>query len=130
VVLDTGTGDEVRERLRHVLPDYLVPAAVVPLDALPLGRHGKIDRRAITRRPAVLTPAQEIVTASFRALLGIDVVDAHGDFFALGGHSLSAAVLASRLRAVGVPCSLRDVLHRRTVARLAELVPTTPAGVP
>jgi amino acid adenylation domain-containing protein len=133
VVLDAGTGDEVRERLRQVLPDYLVPAAVVTLDALPLGRHGKIDRRAITvgvRRPAVLTPAQEIVTASFRALLGIDTVDAHSDFFALGGHSLSAAALASHLRAVGVPCSLRDVLHRRTVARLAELVPTRPAGKP
>jgi amino acid adenylation domain-containing protein len=128
VVLEAGTGDEVRERLRQVLPDYLVPA-VVTLDTLPLGRHGKIDRRAITvgaRRPAELTPAQEIVTESFRALLGIDTVDAHSDFFTLGGHSLSAAVLASRLRAAGVPCSLRDVLHRRTVARLAELVPTTP----
>jgi len=129
VVLDAGTGEQVRERLRQVLPDYLVPA-VITLDTLPLGRHGKIDRRAVTRRPTVLTPAQEIVTASFRALLGTDAVDAHSDFFALGGHSLSAAVLASRLRAVGVPCSLRDVLHRRTVARLAELVPTTPAGVP
>jgi amino acid adenylation domain-containing protein len=127
VVLDreAGTGDTVREHLRRVLPDYLVPS-VVALDALPLGPHGKIDRAAITvRGPATLTPAQEIVAASFRTLLGIDAVDAHSDFFALGGHSLTAAALANQLRALGVLCSLRDVLRHRTVARLAELLEGT-----
>jgi amino acid adenylation domain-containing protein len=123
---DTGTGDAVREHLRRLLPDYLVPAEVVTLDALPLGPHGKIDRAAITvREPATLTPAQEIVAASFRTLLGIDAVDAHSDFFALGGHSLTAAALANQLRALGVLCSLRDVLRHRTVARLAELLEGT-----
>lgn len=126
VVLDSGTGDEVRTRLRGLLPDYLVPAAVVRLDALPLGPHGKVDRAALrpaaTTRTASLTPAQELVAARFRALLGVDSVDAHSDFFALGGHSLTAAALANQLRARGVTCSLRDVLRHRTVARLAELV--------
>jgi amino acid adenylation domain-containing protein len=125
---EAGSRDAVREHLRRVLPDYLVPATVVTLDALPLGPHGKIDRAAITsapREPATLTPAQEIVAASFRTLLGIDAVDAHSDFFALGGHSLTAAALANRLRALGVLCSLRDVMRHRTVARLAELVEGT-----
>lgn len=116
VVLDSGTADTVRACLERVLPDYLVPA-VVPLDALPLGPHGKLDR------PAMLTPAQEIVAALVRGLLENVVVTARSDFFALGGNSLSAAVLAARLRAAGVPCSLRDVLRLRTVARIAELVP-------
>jgi amino acid adenylation domain-containing protein len=138
VVLDgggehTGGADEVRSRLRRILPDHLVPV-VVTLDALPLGPHGKVDRAALpaahrpkTGTPA-LTPAQELVAGLFRVLLGIDAVHPHSDFFALGGHSLSAAALASRLRASGVPCSLRDVLGRRTLARLAELVPTTCPG--
>ncbi|MFE0022568.1 amino acid adenylation domain-containing protein [Amycolatopsis sp. NPDC059021] len=132
VVLDRGTGEDVRTRLRHVLPDHLVPSAVIALDALPLGPHGKIDRSALpsiarTPRP-VLTAPEELVAAPFRDLLGILDVHAHSDFFALGGHSLSAAALAGRLRARGVPCSLRDVLRRRTVARLAELVPIGAEG--
>lgn len=119
VVLENGTGEEVRERLREVLPDYLVPASVVALDALPLGPHGKIDRAALP----VLTPAQEVVATHLRALLENPDVHAHSDFFALGGNSLIAAALAARLRALGVECSLRDVLRLRTVARLAELMP-------
>jgi aryl carrier-like protein len=76
----------------------------------------------------VLTSVQELVAAAFRAQLGVPAVDADSDFFALGGHSLSAAALAARLRAVGVPCSLRDVLLRPTVAQLAEFVTATTKG--
>jgi amino acid adenylation domain-containing protein len=133
VVLDSGTGTEVRERLRTLLPDYLMPSAVVTLDALPLTPHGKIDRAAVSMTvrqptPARLSPAEDLVAAAFRALLGIRAVNAQSDFFSLGGHSLSAAALAGQLRAMGVPCSLRDVLRRPTVAQLAELVPTGPEG--
>jgi aryl carrier-like protein len=75
-----------------------------------------------------MTPAEAVVAAAFRSQLGVVSVAPDSDFFALGGHSLSAAALAARLRARGVPCSLRDVLRRRTVARIAELVPDTPEG--
>ncbi|WP_284742357.1 amino acid adenylation domain-containing protein [Amycolatopsis sp. RTGN1] len=131
VVLETGTADGLRDRLRDTLPGYLVPAVVVEAGALPVGRTGKVDRTAvrIAPRPAALTPAESMVAAAFRTQLGIAVVAADSDFFALGGHSLSAAALAARLRARGVPCSLRDVLRRRTVADLAELVPDNPEGV-
>ncbi|MFE6614678.1 amino acid adenylation domain-containing protein [Amycolatopsis sp. NPDC057786] len=134
VVLATGTAARLRERLRAVLPAYLLPSAVIPLDAMPLGPTGKIDRAALAppvpvRRTVVLTSTQKLVAAAFRVQLEVPAVDADSDFFDLGGHSLSAAALAARLRAQGVPCSLRDVLLRRTVARLAELVPTTEKGV-
>ncbi|WP_219150595.1 amino acid adenylation domain-containing protein [Amycolatopsis sp. TNS106] len=134
VVLDTGTVARLRERLRAVLPAYLLPSAVIPLDAMPLGPTGKIDRAALAppvpvRRTVLLTSPQRLIAAAFRVQLEIPAVDADSDFFDLGGHSLSAAALAARLRALGVPCSLRDVLVRRTVARLAELVPTTEKGV-
>ncbi|KZB79717.1 amino acid adenylation domain-containing protein [Amycolatopsis regifaucium] len=133
VVLGTSSLAEVRERLRAVLPTYLLPAAVIPVEAMPLGPNGKIDRTALAPfvpapSASVLTPEQALVAAAFRVQLGIPAVDADSDFFALGGHSLSAAALAARLRARGVPCSLRDVLLRRTVARLAELVPTLAKG--
>ncbi|MER6670571.1 amino acid adenylation domain-containing protein [Amycolatopsis japonica] len=133
VVLDTGSVDQLRERLRAVLPAYLLPSTIIPLEAMPLGPTGKIDRSALTppvavRRTIVLTSTQELVAAAFRVQLELPAVDADSDFFDLGGHSLSAAALAARLRALGVPCSLRDVLLRRTVARLAELVPATEKG--
>ncbi|MBN6038362.1 non-ribosomal peptide synthetase [Amycolatopsis sp. 195334CR] len=132
VVLGTGTADELHERLRRVLPAYLVPAAVVPLDALPLGPHGKIDRAALPvpseapSRP--LTPAEELVAAAFRTVLGVREVTASSDFFTLGGHSLTAAALAGQLRMLGAACSLRDVLLRPVVAQLAELLPHSQEG--
>ncbi|HET6708157.1 amino acid adenylation domain-containing protein [Amycolatopsis sp.] len=134
-VLGAGTPEDLRERLRRRLPEYLVPV-VVEVDALPVGRTGKIDRAAeidrtatrIARRPAPMTRAEAVVAAAFRSQLGVTSVAPGSDFFALGGHSLSAAALAARLRARGVPCSLRDVLRRRTVARLAELVPDSTEG--
>ncbi|OXM60887.1 amino acid adenylation domain-containing protein [Amycolatopsis vastitatis] len=124
----SGSGDDLRDRLRETLPEYLVPAAVVEAAALPVGRTGKVDRAAARIEPRRLTPAETLVAAAFQGQLGISEVTADSDFFALGGHSLSAAALAARLRARGVPCTLRDVLRRRTVARLAELVPGRPEG--
>ncbi|MFC4856115.1 non-ribosomal peptide synthetase [Actinophytocola glycyrrhizae] len=139
VVLDQGCGPDtaadIRGRLAAGLPDHLVPAEVVPLAALPLDAHGKVDRSALAPpgramanpRSATggepLSPAQEVVAELFRTLLGVGTVDAHSDFTALGGHSLTAAALADQLRGRGARCSLRDVLRLRTVARLAELVP-------
>jgi acyl-coenzyme A synthetase/AMP-(fatty) acid ligase len=125
VVLDDDAGQvDLRQRLRTMLPDYLVPADIVPLNALPLGPNGKIDRAVSLRHvDESMTPAQELVATAFRYVLGASVIAAESDFFDLGGHSLAAAALAARLRASGVPCSLREVLRRRTVALLAELVP-------
>lgn len=134
---DAVTATVVRDRLLRLLPGYLVPSAILTVDALPVGRHGKVDRTAlppITVRAAPcasLTPAEAIVAREFRSRLGLDsfdALDAGSDFFALGGHSLSAAALAGRLRALGVPCALRDVLRLRTVARIAELVPSAGQG--
>ncbi|WP_309112759.1 amino acid adenylation domain-containing protein [Saccharothrix sp.] len=110
---------DVRDRLREVLPDYLVPS-VVALDRMPVGPTGKVDRRG-------MSSAQRLVADLFRAVLGdVRGVTPTSDFLDLGGHSLAAAALAARLRVVGVPCSTRDVLTLRTVARLAGLVTAHP----
>jgi amino acid adenylation domain-containing protein len=99
--IDTAS---LRKTLAAQLPDYMVPAAFVPLQHLPLSANGKIDRNALPqtelqkntyRHPR--TPTEEILCRVMAEILDIDQVGADDDFFELGGHSLSAARVASRL---------------------------------
>jgi amino acid adenylation domain-containing protein len=124
----------LRRRLAESLPDYMLPAAFVELDALPLSPNGKIDRRALpapgTGRPeleepfaAARTPVEEVIVGVWSEVLGVERVGVRDDFAELGGHSLHATRIASRLRetfAVEVP--LRALFESATVARQGELV--------
>ncbi|XRQ14395.1 amino acid adenylation domain-containing protein [Actinomadura welshii] len=130
---------EIRAHVATLLPDYMVPAAVVVLDGpLPLTPNGKLDRRALpapdwasmtgAARPA--TPRQWELAALFAEVLGLPEVGLHDDFFELGGHSMSAMRLLGRVRAVlDAGLALRDVFDAPTVAALAERL-GAPAGRP
>ncbi|HEU0076774.1 MAG TPA: amino acid adenylation domain-containing protein, partial [Longimicrobiaceae bacterium] len=118
---------ELRELLRERLPEYMVPSALVVLDALPLTPAGKLDRRAL-RAPAAPagipaspgTPTEEILAGIWAEVLGVERVGADAGFAALGGHSLQATRIVSRVRqALGTELPLRAVFEEPTVAGLA-----------
>ena len=124
--------DELRRFLRDRLPEYMLPAVFVLLDALPLMPNGKIDRGALRApdrsRPelnkafvAPRGPTEEIVAEIWAQLLDIERIGIHDNFFDLGGHSLLATQLMSRVRETfQVEIPLRRLFELPTVASLAE----------
>nr|WP_241156386.1 non-ribosomal peptide synthetase [Mycobacterium avium] len=127
----TGTADpaEVRTALAQRLPVYMVPAAVVALDAIPLTPNGKLDTRALPtpeystgeyRAPE--SPTEEILAGIYAEVLGVERVGVDESFFELGGDSILSLQVVARARAAGLTCRPRDVFVEQTVARLARVV--------
>jgi hypothetical protein len=126
---------ELHEELTRRKPEivsYLVPAAVVALDSLPLNQNGKVDRGALPP-PAGCLPVEqalvlprndleETVAALWREVLHLDEVGVHDNFFDLGGHSLTLLNVHGKLRAIVKPreLSIVEMFEHPTVASLAE----------
>ncbi|UXA69071.1 amino acid adenylation domain-containing protein [Xanthomonas prunicola] len=131
--------DALRTQLGARLPDYMLPAAYVPLAALPLTANGKLDRRAL---PAPDTDAlatqvyvapegerETLLAALWSELLGIERVGRHDSFFALGGHSLLAVRLISRIRtALGLELPLATLFAQPRLADLAQALHSAAAS--
>jgi amino acid adenylation domain-containing protein len=132
--------EALRTALKARLPDYMVPAAFVSLDALPLTGSGKIDRRALPEPdwgavsgqvPSVpRTPTEAKLAAIIAELLGLrSPVGVSDNFFALGGHSLTATRLMARIRTVfGVDLPIRVLFSDPTVAGLAAALAAAGGG--
>jgi len=122
---------QLRQALRDRLPGYMVPSAFVALDKLPLTPNGKLDRAALPapqdsamaagdsyEEPS--TPTQARLAAIWAQVLGVEKVGVNDDFFALGGHSLTALQLATRVReAWGRTLNMRWFMAHPTVAEMA-----------
>ncbi|MFD8430174.1 amino acid adenylation domain-containing protein [Streptomyces coelicoflavus] len=124
----------LRARLREVLPDHMVPAAVVVLDRIPVTVNGKLDQAALpaprydsASGHAGGDPVEELLAGVFAEVLGVDRVGPDDSFFDLGGHSLLAMRLVARVGAVlGTELTVREVFETPTVRALAR----TAAGGP
>ncbi|CQD13135.1 linear gramicidin synthetase subunit D [Mycobacterium lentiflavum] len=127
----TGTADptEIRSQLAERLPSYMVPVAVVVLDALPLTVNGKLDTRALPAPEfsdvdsyrAPTDAIEEILAGVYAQVLGVERVGVDDSFFDLGGDSILSMQVVARARAAGVVCRPRDVFVEQTVARLARV---------
>ena len=128
----TGSADpaDLRAQLGERLPGYMVPAAVVVLEALPLTVNGKLDVRALPapgytdrdRYRAPSTPSEKILADIYAQVLGVERVGVDDSFFELGGDSILSMQVVARARAAGLLCRPRDVFVEQTVARLARVV--------
>src|SRR5207302_8379609 len=128
------TVSKLRRHLAEKIPDYMIPSTFTMLNALPLTPTGKVDRRALPdpgrERPELShpyvgprTPLEEMLTAMWAEVLDVERVGIHDHFQDLGGHSLAAMSLVSRVRArFHVDVCLRSFFGTPTVAGLATAI--------
>ncbi|MDX1996532.1 MAG: non-ribosomal peptide synthase/polyketide synthase [Thermoanaerobaculia bacterium] len=135
----TVSAAELKAHAGSRLNDYMVPAAIVELPALPLTVNGKLDRAALPApdlapagdgvREAPRGAIEETVAAVWSEVLGVPVTSRHDDFFALGGHSLLATKVLSRLKQrLGVTLPLRALFEAATVEETARAVAALQRG--
>jgi acyl carrier protein len=127
---------KLRGFLKESLPEYMLPSAFVPLDALPLTSNGKIDRKALPALDAVgfmpdegyvapETPLEVSLATMWSEVLRVPKVGTKDNFFNLGGHSLLATQVLARVRETqGVDIPLRTLFEAPTVTALAEAIET------
>ena len=118
----TGTADSARIRaaLAERLPAYMVPAAVVVIDALPLTVNGKLDKRALPapeyqdtdRYRAPVSAIEEILAGVYAQVLGVERVGVDDSFFELGGDSILSMQVVARARGAGVLCRAARCFRR------------------
>ena len=131
---------ELRNFLARTLPDYMVPAAFVFVEALPLTSNGKLDRQALPAPDFAMAKGhwqaprslqEEILCSLFTEVLGVSGVGIEDNFFELGGHSLLATRLMSRIRiGLGIELPIRSLFEAPTVVELAKCLPATQPARP
>jgi acyl carrier protein len=125
--------EELYKSLKQRLPSYMVPARFVALDKLPLTENGKVDRRALKEpedwrdvQQTYVAPRNEIeerLATIFAEVLDVEKVGIHDSFFRLGGHSLIAIKLRSRIRdGFNVELPIATIFSSPTVAELSEAI--------
>lgn len=129
----------LRGELARQLPEYMLPAAFVTLDALPMTPNGKVDREALPAPVTVVAPVaqppvndtERVVAGIWGDVLGLRHVSRHTSFFDLGGHSLQLLQVHSRLRErFGPDLTIVDLFKHPTVSALAQRLTVTQDRLP
>ncbi|KAF9957565.1 hypothetical protein BGZ72_001655, partial [Mortierella alpina] len=125
-----GLAHALRSHIEERLPVYMIPAAFVRLDAIPVTANGKVDRRALPEPQedafarqeyeAPLGETEEAIAAIWSELLGVNQISRHDSFFALGGHSLLVVKMLDRLHRLGLTVSVRVLFESPTLSVLAQ----------
>ena len=122
---------ELREYLKHRLPDYMLPAAYVTLDTVPLTPHGKVDRKALpapdTDRPNLVeefvppqTRMQHLLVSIWKSVLSLEEIGVQDNFFELGGDSIHVIQAVARANEMGLRLTTRHLFQFQTIAELLE----------
>jgi amino acid adenylation domain-containing protein/non-ribosomal peptide synthase protein (TIGR01720 family) len=131
------TVGDLRSFLKDTLPDYMIPAAFIVLDELPLTSSGKIDRKALPAPDqadrldtgeAFVAPRSDVEEALCRIWAGVlrlEQVGVHDNFFAIGGDSILSIQIVARAQQAGLSITPRQLFQHQTVAELAEVAGTT-----
>jgi len=129
----------LRDFLKTTLPHYMIPAAFVYLDALPLMSNGKVNRKALPApdldRPnleaayvAPATPAEQTLAAIWSEVLGIEKIGVHDNYFSLGGASIQGLQVIAKANAAGLPLTPEMLFEYQTIAELAAIAATSQAA--
>ncbi len=125
--------NELRDYMSETLPDYMIPDYFVKMDQLPLTPNGKVDKKALPK-PAETrlneqryvkptNPVEEKLAKIWQAVLDVDQISIHDDFFEIGGHSLKAMVLSSQVhKQFSVDLPLREIFARPTIHKQATYI--------
>ncbi len=128
-----ANANDLRDYLRKRLPDYMIPSAFVMMDALPLTRNGKVDRRALpepdvarsefqSQYAAPRTLAEETLAEIWAEVLKMNRVGVDDNFFALGGDSIRSIMVRSRAQQRGLAISHQQIFQHQTIRELAQVV--------
>lgn len=132
------TVEDIRKHLGTHLPEYMVPAAFIQLQKMPLTANGKLDRTALPLPGSVRpnleeayvepqSPFEKTFAKIWSQVLGIATIGIHDNFFALGGDSIRSLQVLSLARQQGLQFNLQQLFRHQTIARLAELENAGPA---
>jgi amino acid adenylation domain-containing protein len=136
----TVTGSEIRDFLAGMMPEYMIPAAIIFMDQWPLMPNGKVDRRALPSPTLLMlegeyvaprTSVEKVLASIWSDVLGVERVGVNDNFFELGGHSLLATQIMAQVReSLQVELAVRSLFEEPTVAGLASILLETSSEPP
>jgi amino acid adenylation domain-containing protein/non-ribosomal peptide synthase protein (TIGR01720 family) len=123
----------ILEKLALVLPDYMIPAALVAIESFPLNSSGKINKNALPNPEFTSlsndyiepkTQVEKEISEIWQEVLGLEKVSIIDDFFRIGGDSILSIQITNRIKQAGFSCQVKDIFEYKTIVKLAEYLST------